>query len=518
MSKPSYPTLKVSAKQMRIIRLVGKGINDLDKIASEIGLSREDLMRDVEELREKRILAIRKEKEQRASLTSEGERYLKLGLPERRALHLLLVTELGGGIEAEDIIKEANKRGVELSSKEVSIALQYLTKNGVIRISDGKIFLVKEKASSFVRDCERIEGLLKRISEGKKVDDPKTLSLLRRRRLIDVRTITRLRLELTSEARNLLSKDLIQEVKIITVLTPKVLEERSWIGAEFKEYEIDIAPPKIFPGRKHPYLELLDEIREILVSMGFEEMKGPKVELELWNFDALFQAQDHPAREIHDTYFLKRPRYGDFRDEELMKRIAATHEDGWKTGSKGWGYRWDPRKALRLILRTQTTAVSARTLYFKGDGEYRCFSLDRVFRPENLDAKHSMEFYQLEGIIVGKDVNFRHLIGFFYEIAKKLDLGEVKIKPAYFPFTEPSVEGFIKHRKLGWIEVFPGGMFRPEMLAPLGISESKVAAWGIGIDRIAMTILGIDDIRLLFTQDLQFLRGQKKPMISSLVR
>ncbi|RLI99201.1 MAG: phenylalanyl--tRNA ligase subunit alpha, partial [Candidatus Aenigmatarchaeota archaeon] len=195
-----------------------------------------------------------------------------------------------------------------------------------------------------------------------------------------------------------------------------------------------------------------------------------------------------------------------------------THENGWITGSKGWGGTWDPRRALRLILRTQTTAVSARSLYARGDGEYMLFSLDRVFRPENLDPKHSMEFYQLEGIIVGEKVTFRHLIGFFNEMARRLGLGKVMIKPAYFPFTEPSVEGFIKHPKLGWIEVFPGGMFRPELLLPLGIKKSNVAAWGIGVDRIAMTVLGIDDIRLLFTQDLDFIRNAGVPIIDSLIR
>jgi len=200
-----------------------------------------------------------------------------------------------------------------------------------------------------------------------------------------------------------------------------------------------------------------------------------------------------------------------------MRRIARVHEDGWDTGSRGWGYKWDPMRALRLILRTQTTAVSARTLYARGEGEYMCFSLDRVFRPENLDAKHSMEFYQLEGIIVGRDVTFRHLLGFFHEIAKRLNLGEVKVKPAYFPFTEPSVEGFIKHPKLGWIEVFPGGMFRPEMLRALGLRGVNVAAWGIGIDRIAMTVLGVDDIRLLFAKDLTFLRNVPRPVPESMV-
>ena len=325
-----------------------------------------------------------------------------------------------------------------------------------------------------------------------------------------------LKLGLTDKGKIALKKKIIKPAKLVTRITPDIILERKWEEVIFKKFDVTVEVPVIYPSRKHPYMELLDEIREILISMGFEEMRGPHVELEFWNFDVLFQAQDHPAREIHDTFYLKYPKCGRVCDEELMKRIKLTHENGWITGSKGWRYSWSPRRALNLILRTQTTAVSVRTLYEKGEGEYRCFALDRVFRPETLDAKHSMEFYQLEGIIVGKNVTFRNLLGFFNEFAKRLELGKVKIKPAYFPFTEPSVEGFIKHPKLGWIEVFPGGMFRPEVLLPLGIKECNVAAWGIGIDRIAMSILGIDDIRLLFSQDLNFLRERALPLLKSL--
>lgn len=517
MSETLLRTIKVSVRQKKIIELVSKGIDDLDKIASSLNLDREDIMRDIEELREKGLLIVKRSKEKTIIVTKEGAEYLSLGLPEKRiAILLSKLKDRGEGITLKELINEAGKQEIPISLQEASIALQYLVKDNVVKVRNGKLYPNWERISEFIEKCEKLEDTLRKIS--KEDVGPAIIALFKRRKLVDVRPVTKLRLTLSKKARELLSRNLIQGVNVITLLTSDILEKRTWVKAEFKEYNIKLPPPTLYPGKKHPYLDLLDQIREILISMGFEEMKGPKVELELWNFDALFQAQDHPAREIHDTYFLKHPQYGSFKDAEFLKRIAMTHENGWITGSKGWGYRWDPKRALRLILRTQTTAVSARTLYSKGDGEYRFFSLDRVFRPENLDAKHSMEFYQLEGIIVGKEVNFRHLIGFFYEIAHKLGLGEVKIKPAYFPFTEPSVEGFIKHEKLGWIEVFPGGMFRPEMLIPLGIKESKVAAWGIGIDRIAMSILGIDDIRLLFTQDIQFLRDSKRPILLNLIR
>jgi len=128
-----------------------------------------------------------------------------------------------------------------------------------------------------------------------------------------------------------------------------------------------------------------------------------------------------------------------------------------------------------------------------------------VFRPDVLDAKHSMEFTQLEGIIGDRNITLRNLLGLLKKFAKALNLGEVKFRPGYFPFTEPSVESFVKHPKLGWVEFVGSGMFRPEVLMPLGI-DFPVIAWGIGFDRLAMIRLGIDDIRELYTKKLDLLR------------
>ncbi len=512
---PILGAVRVSERQKALIDLALSGVRDLDAIASRLGLTRQDLMRDVEELRARGLLEVIRREERVLSLTDEGRRYLSLGLPEERVARVLEALE---EVPIGEISRKAAEVGVELTDAEAKIGMQHLLRRGAAAVSRGALRVTSAEAlRRALGEFARLREALRAVAEGRAVPDD-VEKALSRRRLIEVRRRRKLELSPTELARSLVSKGLLIGVRVITALTPEIIETGAWRGAVFKEYDLKVEPPTLYPGRKHPYFQLLDEVREILVSMGFEEMKGPHVELELWNFDALFQAQDHPAREIHDTYFLKYPKYGECPDKELMERIARTHEDGWITGSKGWGYKWDPRRALRLILRTQTTAVSMRTIYGRGEGEYRCFSLDRVFRPETLDAKHSMEFYQLEGIIVGRRVTFRHLLGFFQEVAKRLGLGKVKVKPAYFPFTEPSVEGFIKHPKLGWIEVFPGGMFRPEVLMPLGVRNCNVAAWGIGIDRIAMAILGIDDIRLLFTQDLQFLRNSKVPVIGSLVR
>ena len=248
--------------------------------------------------------------------------------------------------------------------------------------------------------------------------------------------------------------------------------------------------------------------------MGFEEVTSPPIEVNFWNCDALFMPSDHPARGIHDIFYLK----GSVKKEEVAReeeweRIKQTHENGWKTGSTGWGH-WDPKLALRLILRSQTTAVSARYLSIlkPEDLPKKIFTIDRNYRPDRIDSTHLPEFNQCEGIVVAENVNLRHLIGYIKAIAEAFGIKEVKFQPAFFPFTEPSVVGYIKHPKLGWIEALPGGIFRPEVVQPLGL-KVPVLAWGLGIDRLAMVALDIDDIRMLFTHNLNWLRNKSIPSI-----
>ena len=502
------PILTVEEVQKRILELCMERPREISEIARLLGRRKEDLMRSIEELRILGLITVEKRQVEKLELTEEGASYLLSMLPEEKVAAVLEKVE---SVRLDELPLRAASLGLELKEGEARLGIMHLARAGAVVVRNGVVTASgKDSIKRALNEAKALRESLASIARGEG-GSPGLLETLKRRKLVTTRKATDILVSLTEEGRRALAEGRVSSAKLVTTLTPQIVLSGEWKRAVFKEYDLTVPPPRVYPGRKHPYLEFLDAVRELLVSMGFEEMKGPHVELELWNFDALFQAQDHPAREIHDTFFLKNPTSGR-APEELLKKIGAVHESGGDTGSRGWGYRWDPSRALRLVLRTQTTAVSARTLYSRGDGEYRCFALDRVFRPENLDAKHSMEFYQLEGIIVSRRVTLRHLIGFFHELARALGLGPVKIKPAYFPFTEPSVEGYIKHEKLGWMEVFPGGMFRPEVLRPLGVKESNVAAWGIGIDRIAMAALGIDDIRLLFSQDLGFLRGWSPPL------
>jgi len=292
----------------------------------------------------------------------------------------------------------------------------------------------------------------------------------------------------------------------VSQLTPELLKDGSWRTKRFRQYTISLRPPRIAGGRRHPYREFLDLVKHKLVSMGFQEMRGPLVETEFWNMDALYMPQFHPARAIHDVYFVKEPTHARAIAEPFLSRVGETHRTGGQTGSTGWGYAYDSERAKRLVLRSQGTAVSARTLAAGPAVPGKYFSIARCFRYDAVDATHATDFFQIEGIVLGPDITFRTLLGLLNLFAKEVaQAKESRFLPAYFPFTEPSVELHVRHPKLGWIELGGAGLFRPEVTLPLGV-DVPVIAWGLGLDRMAMVALGIHDIRDLFTADLDMLR------------
>lgn len=291
----------------------------------------------------------------------------------------------------------------------------------------------------------------------------------------------------------------------IGALTPEILIKGTWKNAAFRPYNIQITPARIIPGRKNPYVEFLESVKDKLVSLGFEEFDGNMVETEFWNSDALFMPQFHSARDIHDVYYIEEPRKAKFIEEPYLSKVAAAHEHGGDTGSRGWNYSFDREFTKRLILRSQGTVLSARKLpTAKVPGKY--FGIARCFRYDKVDATHLSDFYQTEGIVLGEDVNLRTLLGFLEMFAVEVaGAKEVKYVPGYFPFTEPSVEVHIKHPVLGWFELGGSGIFRPEVTKSLGINV-PVLAWGIGIDRMALMALGLNDLRELFSPDLENIR------------
>jgi phenylalanyl-tRNA synthetase alpha chain len=291
----------------------------------------------------------------------------------------------------------------------------------------------------------------------------------------------------------------------IGVLTPEMLASGSWKGKNFRSYNVQVPPSRLIVGRTNPYAQFLENVKDKLVSLGFEEFDGPLVETEFWNSDALFMPQFHSARDIHDVYRIAEPEHAKTIEEPWLSRGAATHENGGTTGSRGWNYAVDRDFTHRLILRSQGTVMSAKTLpHARIPGKY--FGMLRCFRYDRVDATHLPDFYQTEGIILGEDVNLKTLLGMLEMFAVEVaGAREVKYVPGYFPFTEPSVEVHIKHPVLGWFELGGSGIFRPEVTESLGV-HVPVAAWGIGIDRMALMALGLNDLRELFSYDLEHVR------------
>ncbi|HHT79637.1 MAG TPA: phenylalanine--tRNA ligase subunit alpha [Spirochaetales bacterium] len=291
-------------------------------------------------------------------------------------------------------------------------------------------------------------------------------------------------------------------------VTAEMLSSGSWKTGTFRPYGLNAPTSRLIPGRHNPYGNYLQWVKDKLCALGFEEFDGPLVENEFWNGDALFMPQFHSARDIHDVYYVKEPRHCKKIEEPWLSQVAQTHEDGWKTGSRGWGYSFDHEFTRRQVLRSQGTVLSAKQLpNAKVPGKY--FGVARCFRYDQVDATHGADFYQTEGIVLGNDVNLKTLLGLLKMFAEEIaGAEEVRYVPGYFPFTEPSIEVHIKHPVLGWFELGGSGIFRPEVTKALGI-DVPVLAWGLGIDRMALMHLGLNDLRELFTPNIESVRTRR---------
>jgi len=462
----------------------------LEDVARSLDLPVQSIYYGVSLLVDRGLAKLRRNESQILSLTARGKEALERGLPEE-----LLMEEV---VRAGEL---PVKRALEIMDREIaSVALGQAKANGLVKIERGILRPTGEGKK--VAEVHPLRSQLERISRGEK---PPEMDLLKKRGLVESSTVTERFASLTKSGVEA-SGGVSDDDRIID-LDPETLRTGSWREREFKPFDVNAPAPIFTAARKQPYRRFLDRIKRKLVSMGFVEMNGPLVELAFWNFDALFQAQNHPAREVHDTFMIKNPTHGDLPDEHLMERVRLTHENGWKTGSTGWRYNWSSGEASRLVGRTQGTALSVRTLAAGIDPPAKHFSIARVFRPDVLDRTHLIEFNQCEGIIADQELNFRHLLGilrmFALEIANEPNFTFV---PSYYPFTEPSVDLMAYSESEGeWVELGGAGIFREEVTRPLGV-DMPVIAWGMGIDRLAMFNLGIDDIRELFSHNLQWLR------------
>ena len=485
-----------------------EGRASLDELVKSTTQSDAAVTRAVTTLQTQGLIQVTELEKTILTATQEGTEYARDGMPERRLLQAVL--ELGGAAKLEQAAKCAN-----MTAQLASIALGWLRilnwgqvqtegQQTIVRAQSNQEKSVEERTLEFL--ASKTEVSVDQLPK----EFVKSVETLRKRRLLVSKKRTIRNIELT----DLGWKTLEEGVKIaeeVSELTPELITSERWKTVSFRKYNITAETTPSWPGKKQPYRQFLDDLKSKLVELGFKEMTGPTVELMFFNCDALFMPQDHPAREIHDIYFIKSQQLGDLSEQErFVDRVSKTHENGWTTGSTGWKYKYSREEAMKLVLRSQGTALSARMLVNKNlqiPGKY--FSIVRCFRPDQVDRTHLTEFNQVEGIIAGPNLSLRDLLGVLERFAKEIaGADKVRFKPDYFPFTEPSVELQAYKEGFGWLEFGGSGIFRPELTLPLGI-KVPVIAWGIGVDRLFMMRSGIDDIRLLFAQDLDWIRKQR---------
>jgi phenylalanyl-tRNA synthetase alpha chain len=483
----------LSAPEREILRLLREAREPIDEamVETRSGFTAETVRGTLERLRSKHLAVSEEKRQVDRRLTARGRAALQSGLPERRLLDALVSG--GGSLEAAGSSSQA------LGPDEQRAAVGILRRLGYL--AEGSPFRLRSDAPNPTSKLPE-ELALDALFRGEPVTEAAVVALTRRG-LVDAQTRVERSWRLSAEGREI---PLLESSEAtVGAVTPALLRSGEWKSASFRPYDVRADVPYLSGARSHPYREWLEEFQEILVGLGFEESEGPLVESEFWNYDVLFTPQEHPARSLHDVLSVEgvRPREP---EASLLDRVAAAHEGRPLPGtrralSRGWRAPYRRELAVRPVLRSQTTAVSARFMAGHPKPPFRMYSVDRNFRREAVDARHLVEFDQCEGILGETGTSLRDLVGIFRELAEAIGIRDMKLKPSYFPFTEPSIEGYVRHPRLGWMEVFPGGMLRPEVLRPLGV-DVPVAAWGIGVTRLATVALGVADIRDLYLDDL----------------
>lgn len=454
-------------------------------------------------LQSKKLVVIENSIKTVYSLGKEGRRFVEKGLPEKRALKLL--SDKSGTLRLQDL-------SAVLSPDEISVAIGWLKTNGWATIRKEKDTIIEitdrgKKALSEVTEAEQLLLLLNEHPE-QEINKNSIKPLVSRKNVIKEKDLITSTIILTEQGKTLVEKG-IEIHEEISQLTSFIIKNNEWKQKTIRPYDIHAFAPALYGGKSHPLVKLISEIRQIFVEMGFQEIQGDYVESCFWNMDVLFIPQDHPAREMQDTFYCKKPSKIQISEQQLLKAVASVHENGGRTGSTGWGYTFSKSEGERALLRTHTTVNTIRYLYNHPRPPCKVFSLERVFRKENIDTTHLPEFYQIEGIIYEENANFRQLIGILKEFYRRMGFEKIRVRPGYFPYTEPSMEVEVFWNGK-WMELGGSGIFRPEVTEPVGVT-TPVLAWGLGLERLAMLRFNLSDIRSLYISDLEWLR--KTPLL-----
>jgi phenylalanyl-tRNA synthetase alpha chain len=463
-----------------------------EELATVTKLSLDQIRRGIEWLKFKDLASVVESEKNLVTLGKRGTEAFEKGFPERQLINHLRSLD-GYSCEMNDV--------KNLLKNEFGPAIANAKKNGWVEIHENRIML------KGYHDATSEEKIIKTISKNptgtylEEFEDKDAVESLKKRPEFIVVSSKKSALVNLTEKGMETAKTVPDNIDF-----ESVSETSSRVEPEAKvvrAIDVEASAPIIFAAKSHPLRDVIDEVREIFVSLGFSEIIGSNVQSSFWNFDALFTPQDHPAREMQDTFYLKDVKGNNIAKPDQIKKVSDAHK-------KGWNYQWQNEEARRLVLRTHTTCVTIRALADQKQDEARLFSIGKVFRNEKLSYKHLAEFHQVEGVVVGKNVTLRDLMGLQTEFYHKMGIKKIKFWPTFFPYTEPSLQSMIYNEKLGkWVELFGMGIFRPEVTKPLGI-KNPVLAWGGGIERIAMLRYGLEDVRELYENKFGWLRSVPK--------
>ncbi|MEM0154270.1 MAG: phenylalanine--tRNA ligase subunit alpha [Methanothrix sp.] len=472
--------------------------SDVESICNGTGLGRDAVLWASESLKSKSAIEIKVDSGVDIEISPEALGYAE-GFPEQA-----LLSELRNG--PKDISVDIN-----------SIALAWAKRNGWAEIRQGKLQITDKgrKAFGMEYDQEKVLKLLLSktggngsniayISNEEMAKIEKTIKELEHRKLLQIKPKSKITsISITDIGIGMLSG--ANAGKGIGQLTRDAIKSRIWSDSGFRPYDVEAPVAESYPARRHPMKEFMELVRRMWVSQGFIETAGPMIESSFWNFDALFSPQDHPTREMQDTFFLSNPEIVGIAEKELLKRVARMHRKGWKS--------WNEDISFQPVLRTHTTSVSAHNISEYGNSsslEYpiKLFSIGKVFRNESIDYKHLAELHQLDGIIIGKGLGVADLKGTLEQFYNRLGF-KIKFKPSYFPFVEPGLEASYYDEEHGdWIELCGGGIIRKEITKALG-TDMRVIAWGAGLDRLMFKYLGISSLSELYKNDIGWLRRRR---------
>lgn len=464
-----------------------------EEIAQKANLDDIAVLRNTSYLKEKKLIQKNETKKITYHHTKRGKKVNEEGFPEEKIVNLLQQSCKTFKELQEEVGKEAFRASIGILKKEDAIKIEG-TNNGP------KAILKKNPFKNYY-----LKKALKNPNKAKK----KSKQELIKRKLIEKKEQIKYSVKLTEKGKK--AKEKLKDLDLIGTITPRIIEHKEWKGKEFRTYTITKQVKPRQRGRPHFVKQAINHTHKIWQRMGFSLMEGTHVQSAFWDLDALFVPQDHPAREMQDTFYLdKKSKI----PEDIFEKVKKAHEEGIGT-SKGWQTKFSKEESKKTLLRTHTTALSAKYIHEAAkspEKTHKYYTIGRVFRNESLDWKHLMEFHQVEGIVIGKNLTFRRLLGYIEDFFKAMGYTDVRVRPGYFPYTEPSLEiDVYVESQQEWMELGGAGIIREEVTTPLGLPETHtVLAWGLGLDRVITQYYNIEDLREMYKNNLSEDRKRKR--------